>query len=88
MTKVGCTFRAQKVNSHQWFGKKKDEPAPKKFKQQLSAGKVMLTFIWDSKGVLLKEYMPQGSTVNSASSFNTLMKLRMAIKSKRPGLLR
>lgn len=67
--------------------KTKDEPAPKKFKQQASAGKVMLTAFWDSTGIIYTEYLPHGSTINSGSYFDTLIRLKMAIKSKRPGLL-
>lgn len=64
-----------------------DEPAPKKFKEQPSAGKVMVTVFWDTKGIIMVEYMPQGSTITAASYFDTLMRLRKAIKEKRRGKL-
>lgn len=66
---------------------KKEEPAPKKFKQQASAGKVMLIVFWHSRGIIYKEYLPHGSTINSGSYFDTLIRLKNSIKSKRPGLL-
>ncbi len=52
---------ASKQASMQW--KKKDETVPRKFKSLTSAGKVMATFFWDLEGILLIEYLPQGSAV-------------------------
>ncbi|KAL4149271.1 hypothetical protein QTP88_003252 [Uroleucon formosanum] len=43
----------------------KTSPVPKKFKVQASAGKVMLTVFWDSKGVIHTEYLEKKSTINS-----------------------
>ncbi len=56
---------------------------PKKFKQVDSAGKVMLILFWDSKGVLLEEYLPPGWTVNADVYCEMLFKLRRAIQNKR-----
>jgi hypothetical protein len=36
---------------------------PKKFKQTLSARKLMAAVFWDRKGVLIVEFMQQGTTV-------------------------
>jgi hypothetical protein len=36
---------------------------PKKFKQMLSARKLMATVSWDRKIVLMMEFMQQGTTV-------------------------
>jgi hypothetical protein len=36
---------------------------PKKFKQTLSARKLMATDSWDKKGVLMEEIMHQGITI-------------------------
>ncbi|KAL4084776.1 hypothetical protein QTP88_027681 [Uroleucon formosanum] len=41
----------------------------------------------ETKGVLLIEFMPTGTTINSASYCKTLEKLRKAIKNRRPGML-
>jgi hypothetical protein len=38
---------------------------PKKFKQTLSARKLMATIFWDTKGVLMVQSMQQGTTVTS-----------------------
>jgi hypothetical protein len=38
---------------------------PKKFKQMLSASRVITTMFWDRKGVLMVEFMQQGTTLTS-----------------------
>jgi acyl-CoA thioesterase len=38
---------------------------PKKFKQILSARKLMATVFWDRKGVLMVKFMQQGTTITS-----------------------
>jgi len=38
----------------------------KKFKQTFSTRKIMCNIFWDRQGVLLVEFLPQGTTVNSA----------------------
>ncbi|XP_054286123.1 histone-lysine N-methyltransferase SETMAR-like [Macrosteles quadrilineatus] len=45
--------------------KRKDEPTPKKAKVVESAGKVMATVFWDSKGALLIDYLPRGGNKHS-----------------------
>jgi len=47
----------------------------------------MATVFWDRKGVLLVEFMPKGSTINSETYCETLKKLRGAIKNRRRGRL-
>ena len=42
---------------------------------------------WDRQGVLLVEYLPLGTTINSAVYCETLKKLRRAIQNKRHGML-
>lgn len=67
--------------------KRKEEPTPKKAKQEKSANKLMVIVFWDHRGVILTEFMERGHTINSDSYCKTLTSLRKAIKSKRPGLL-
>ena len=62
-------------------------PKKKKFKQMLSTRKIMCTVFWDRQGVLLVEFMPQGTTINSAVYCEMLKKLRRAIQNKRRGML-
>ena len=53
----------------------------KKFKQ------IMCTVFWDRQGVLLVEFLPQGTTINSVVYCELLKKLRHAIQNKRHGML-
>jgi histone-lysine N-methyltransferase SETMAR len=62
-------------------------PKTKKFKQTFSTRKIMCTIFWDRQGVLLVEFLPQGTTINSAVYCETLKKLRRAIQNKRHGML-
>jgi histone-lysine N-methyltransferase SETMAR len=52
-----------------------------------SAGKVMLTMFLDSQGVLLAQFQKRGENLNSASYCKVLLKLRDAIRRKRPSQL-
>jgi histone-lysine N-methyltransferase SETMAR len=55
----------------------------------LSAGKVMLTVLWDPQGALLAHFQKCGEKVNCASHeyYEVLVKLRDAIRRKRPDQL-
>jgi histone-lysine N-methyltransferase SETMAR len=73
-----------KRQSMQW--RHLGSPSPKKFKLSPSAGKVMITVLWDSRGVLLLDFLPKGETINSARYQETLKKLARSIRLKRPDL--
>jgi hypothetical protein len=62
-------------------------PKSFKFKVTPSAGKVMLTMIWDSQGILLADFQKHGENVNSALNYKVLLKLQDTICRKRPGQL-
>jgi len=62
-------------------------PKRKKFKQTFSTRKITCTVVWDRQGVLLVEFFPQGTTINSAVYCETLKKMRRAIQNKRRGML-
>jgi hypothetical protein len=47
----------------------------------------MATVLWDVRGVLLVDFTPPGSIINSAAFQETLKRLKEAIRRKRPGLL-
>ena len=47
----------------------------------------MCTVFWDRKGVLLVDFLPQGSTTNAGVYCDTLKKFRRAIQNKRRGML-
>ena len=52
-----------KAQSRQWVGS--GSPRPKKFKTQPSAGKVMATVFWDAKGVIMLDFLPKRSTIQT-----------------------
>lgn len=74
-----------KRQSLQW--RHSTSPAAKKFKTTISGKKVMASVFWDSQGIILIEYLPQGQTINADRYCETLRKLRRAIQNKRRGLL-
>jgi len=80
-------FEAEsKRQSMEW--KHPGSPRTKKFKTQSSAGKVMLTVFWDSKGPIMEDYLEKGRTINSERYCQMLTnKLKPAIRTKRRGLL-
>jgi len=59
----------------------------KKFKQTFPTRKIMCTIFWGRQGVLLVEFLPQGTTTNTAVYCETLKKLRRAIQNKMCGML-
>ncbi|GBP15303.1 hypothetical protein EVAR_92294_1 [Eumeta japonica] len=69
----------------QWT--KKGERPPKKFKVQKSVSKLMATIFWDSEGVLLIDYLPNGTTMNGQYYANLLAQTREAVVQKRRGKL-
>ncbi|GFT31828.1 histone-lysine N-methyltransferase SETMAR [Trichonephila clavipes] len=64
-----------------------NSPVRVKAKRTISTRKVMATVFWDRHGVLLVEFMQQGTTINAAAYCTTPTKLRRAIQNKRRGLL-
>jgi histone-lysine N-methyltransferase SETMAR len=73
------------MESMQW--KHKTSPTPKKFRVEKSAGKIMVTVLWDEKGLLLLEFMPQKTTITGQTYANTITALRGTIQEKRRGNL-
>jgi len=64
----------------------KGESAPVKAKTTPSAGKVMATVFWDSKGVIVVDYLQKGMTITGKYYVALLDRLDEAIRIKRPGL--
>ena len=58
-----------------------------KFKQTTLTRKIMCTVFWDRKGVLLVNFLLQGSTINTDVYCNTLKKLHCTIHNKWRGML-
>jgi hypothetical protein len=59
-------------------------PLKKKFKSQLTAGKVMLTIFWNSQGPIFGHYQEQSAMINRSCYSK---KLKPAIRSKHHGQL-
>ena len=74
-----------KPQSCQWVGP--GSPRPKKFKMQPSAGKVMATVFWDTKAVIMLDFLPKRSTITGVYYANLLDQLRTAIREKGRGKL-
>ena len=62
-------------------------PRPKKFKTQLSAGKVMATAFWDAQDVIMLDLLAKKSTITVAYYAILLDQLRTVIREKRRGKL-
>jgi hypothetical protein len=73
--------------SKQWMHARSPNK-PKKFKQTLSARKLMACFLGqDEKGMPMVKFMQQGTTVTCQMYCETLKKLRKAIQKKRRGMV-
>jgi acyl-CoA thioesterase len=62
-----------KEQSKQWMHTHSPKK-PRKFKRYLPARKLMETFFWDRKGVLMAKFMQQGTTITSQVYCETLKK--------------
>lgn len=71
-----------KRQSEQW--KSKGEPKPQKLRFQKSRIKTMLITFYDSKGVVHKEFVPEGETVNGEFYLGVLHRLWSRIVRVRP----
>jgi acyl-CoA thioesterase len=75
-----------KEQSEQWM----HAHSPNKLKtlnKCLTSRKLMAAVFWDRKGVLMVEFMQQGTTITSSVLLNTKKILHRAIKNKRHGML-
>jgi hypothetical protein len=69
-----------KEQSRQW--KHKGSTCPKEAKVEKSAGKVMASVFWGSKGLLPIGNFPKGTTSIGKCYMNLLNKLKIAIRKK------
>ena len=74
-----------KAQSSQW--RRSDEPPPLTARAVQSSHKRMASVFWDCEGILLIEWLPKGSTINSEYHVAGLKKLRDVIKKERNGKL-
>jgi histone-lysine N-methyltransferase SETMAR len=71
-----------KVQGSQW--KTPNSPRPKKARQSKASGKVMLIVFFDLEGIVRSEFVPSGTTVNSAYYTGVLERLRNVVRRQRP----
>jgi histone-lysine N-methyltransferase SETMAR len=62
-----------------------DSPTNQNPKPMPSAGKIMGTVFWDAEGCTMIEFLEPGKTINAAHKVQILLKLRRALRDKRPG---
>jgi hypothetical protein len=74
-----------KQQSKEW--RQASSPTKMKFKQITSTQNIMCTLFWDRKGVLLADFLPEGSTINAGVYCITLKKLHHAIQNKLRAML-
>ncbi len=80
-------FRTPSTKEALKMWKKKDEPAPKKFRCEKSANEFMASVFWDCHGIIHVEWMQCGTTI-TAKTYTALLKVvRKRIKDRKPGLL-
>ncbi len=75
-----------KQASSVWIPKGSHAPRPAKARRQRAERKAMLTVFFDTKGVVLAEFLPPGETVDMDQYCATLKRVKEAIRKKRPKL--
>jgi len=84
-TWVHHSERDSRQSGMEW--RKKGEKGPKKPKIKSKPGKIMATFFWDFRGVIMVDYLPRGHTMTGEYYAGLMWKLRDQIKEKRRGML-
>ncbi len=79
-TNLSLVTRSGFIIGHQRWSKWKGEKTLWKFKTLPSVGKVMAGVFWNNKSILLMEYFRKTQNINQHTYFDTLIKLRQAIK--------
>lgn len=75
-----------KQQSSQW--KSPSSPRPQKARQSRSSLKTMLIIFFDIRGIVHREFLPEGQTVNKEFYCNILRRLRENVRRKRADLWR
>jgi hypothetical protein len=75
----------KKNDISEWIGE--TSPRPKKLKFRRSRINTMLIIFIDSQGVVHKEFIPQGKTVNAAFYKGVMNRLLKSIQRVRPAAL-
>lgn len=74
-----------KQQSMEW--KHRGSPRPKKFRVQKSAGKVLASVFWDTRGIIMIDYLEKGQTITGDYYSKLLITLKEKIKERRRGML-
>ena len=85
--KRGSHKLPQKPSSNQSIWRLSGSPCKTKFKQTLSARRVMCMVFWDRRGILLVNFLTRGEKVNTERYCESLQKLRRTIQNKRRVML-
>jgi len=75
----------RRQSNNQWSGCIAAHPAPKKFRVQKSAGKVLASIFWDQDGILHIDHLPKGQTINAECYTSLLVQFKDILKEKRRG---
>lgn len=71
-----------KLQSSQWRSPR--SPRPKKARMSRSRVKTLLVTFFDSKGLVHREYLPEGTTVSATIYIQILRRLKDSVRRKRP----
>jgi len=74
----------RRQSNNEWSGDIAAHRAPKKFRVQKSAGKVLASIFWVQDGILI-DYLPKGQTINTEYYSSLLVQLKDILKEKRRG---
>jgi len=77
----------RRQSNNQWSGGIAAHPAPKIFRVQKSAGKVLASIFWGQDGILLINYVPNGQNINAEYYSSLLVQLKDILKEIRSGKL-
>uniref|UniRef100_A0A6M2DNE2 Putative histone-lysine n-methyltransferase setmar-like protein n=1 Tax=Xenopsylla cheopis TaxID=163159 RepID=A0A6M2DNE2_XENCH len=74
------------IHWHQPDSDESGERTPKKLKSALTSGKIMVSIFWDSKGVILIDYLDNTKTITAKYYAELLERFNAELKVKRPHL--
>ncbi|GFV87716.1 histone-lysine N-methyltransferase SETMAR [Trichonephila clavipes] len=75
------------IKASLWKWRQTSSPVNVKAKETLSKRKIIATVLWEWHGILLVDFMPQETMINSGTYCATLRKLRRAFQNKRRSML-
>ena len=82
-TSHGYITMTRRQSNSQWNG---GSHRPKTFRVQKSAGKFLVSILWDQDGILPTDYLPKGQIINAENSLSLLVQVMDILKKKRRGM--